>query len=314
MNVPSSASPSSTFWLIDTTSVSGTFTTTATFTLWVPLNTVSASAAPTSSSTDESSEDPTPRSYAPVIAGSVIGSVIGTLLVLVCIVFYYRHRVRPRFVLPRTRPPVTPSGSEHALLDLAAEPAPHPENIEPWVSPAVIRRTTKGREEAPRDPAWAEGSSGPRVEGLGVSALEDSSAGAHRPGSHGRAQDSNSAGPVERARTVVRAPRIEIQDMSAARGSGEHSTGLISFVHIPNSCQLLDPMPSPSQPRLHMHQPEALYADGKPSTATRRRAPREPSPPRVEEDAGISLMRADEETLPPSYGDLVHDRPPFGPG
>ncbi|GAB1525841.1 hypothetical protein RhiTH_009007 [Rhizoctonia solani] len=269
MNVPSSPSPSSTFWLIDTTSVSGTFTTTATFTLWVPLNTVSASAAPTSSSTDESSEDPTPRS----------------------------HRVRPRFVLPRTRPPVTPSGSEHALLDLAAEPAPHPENIEPWVSPAVIRRTTKGREEAPRDPAWAEGSSGPRVEGLGVSALEDSSAGAHRPGSHGRAQDSNSAGPVERARTVVRAPRIEIQDMSAARGSGEHN-----------------PMPSPSQPRLHMHQPEALYADGKPSTATRRRAPREPSPPRVEEDAGISLMRADEETLPPSYGDLVHDRPPFGPG
>ncbi|CAE6470502.1 unnamed protein product [Rhizoctonia solani] len=295
MNVPSSSSvsPSSTFWIIDTTSVSGTLTTTATFTLWVPLNTLSSSIAPTSSITDQHSEDPTPRSYAPVIAGSVIGSVLGTLLALSCIVFYYNRRVRPRFVLPRTRPPATPSGSEHALLDLTAEPAPHPENIEPWVAPAALRRSAKGREEALRDQARAEDTNGLRVEGLDVSGTRGSSTGIHTSGSRRAPQASNSTGPAEIARSDPHAQRTGPQGASAPGSTGESRY----------------PAPDPNQPRLHLHQPETSSTGTKSSAAPRRRARREPSPPRVEEDAGISLMRAEEESLPPSYGDLVYDRP-----
>ncbi|CEL52742.1 hypothetical protein RSOLAG1IB_11086 [Rhizoctonia solani AG-1 IB] len=298
MNVPSSTSPSSTFWIIDTTSVSGTFTTTANFTLWVPLNTPFTSSAPSSSSTYKASEteNSTPRSYTPVIAGSVIGSILGTLLVLLSIVFFYRRRARPRLVLPRTRPPVTPSGSEHALLDLTAEPAPHPENIEPWVAPAVVRRPAKGREEAVRDQGWVEDTSGPRVEGLDISGRAGPSTGTHGP--RAALQGSNPSGPAGSA-----SPHIQGTETQGATAAAPAATG-----HGPVQ------EPSQSQPRLHLHQPEIPSTSAKTSATPRRRAVREPSPPRVEEDAGISLMRAEEEVLPPSYGDLVHDRLPTGSG
>ncbi|KAH7330556.1 hypothetical protein B0J17DRAFT_722249 [Rhizoctonia solani] len=298
----SSARPSSTFWIIDTTSVSGTFTTTATFTLWVPLNTPPTTSGPSSSTTSlEPSGDPAPRSNTPVIAGSVIGSVLGTSLVLICIVLYYKHRVRRTVVQPRTKPPDTPYGSEHALVDLAAEPAPHPENIEPWVAPAVVRRPNKAQDEARREQLWREGSSAPRVEGA-APRVESLSAGALGTSSAAhRVESSNSS--VERP---IRSNRpthtVETHDSSAPPGSTSHGYDPMTV-----------PIPVPSQPRLHLHQSQALATGTKSIATPRRRAPREPSPPRLEEDAGVSLMRGGDDTLPPSYGDLVHDRVQTGP-
>ncbi|CAE6526777.1 unnamed protein product [Rhizoctonia solani] len=294
----SSARPSSTFWIIDTTSVSDTFTTTATFTLWVPLNTPSTTPATTSSSTfsSEPSENPAPRSNAPVIAGSIIGSLLGASLVLTCIIFYYKRRVR-RTVQPRTKPPGTPFGSEHALLDLAAEPPPHPENIEPWVAPAVVRRSTKARDEARRDQAWGEGSSALRAEAPVLPRVESASAGLPRA-----PRVQSLTGSAERpTRPNLQVQEAETQDSSATPGSTNHEHDRTLLV------------PGPSQLRLHLHQPEALPTGTKSNAVARRRAPREPSP-RLEEDAGVSLMRAGDDALPPSYGDLVHNHVPPGPG
>ncbi|CAE6501089.1 unnamed protein product [Rhizoctonia solani] len=272
----SSTGPSSTFWIIDTTSVSDTFTTTATFTLWVPLNTpsttpVSASASP------EPSENPA-RSNTPVLAGAVIGAVLGGSLVLTCFVLYYKRRVKRAIVQPRTKLCDTPSGSEHALFDLAAEPAPHPDNIEPWVAP-VMRRSNKARDEARRH----QDSSAPRTEA--VPRVEHVTAGASS-----NVQVESLA--ERRIRSNLQVEAVETHRMSAIPGSRSHGH---------------DPVPIPA--RLHLHQPEALSTGAKSTAVPRRRAPREPSPPRLEEDAGVSLMRAGDDALPPSYGDLVHDRP-----
>ncbi|CAE6483372.1 hypothetical protein ACGC1H_001125 [Rhizoctonia solani] len=276
----SSTGPSSTFWIIDTTSVSDTFATTATFTLWVPLNTPSTTPASASVS-PEPSRSPA-RSNTPVLAGSVIGAVLGTSLVFTCLVLYYKRRVKRAVVQPRTKLCDTPSGSEHALFDLAAEPAPHPDNIEPWVAPAVVRRSNKARDEARRhqDASAPRAEAAPRVEHLTASA-----------GSN--VQIENSAGsPEQRTRSNLQVQAVETRRMSAIPGSTSHGHG---------------PIPGSSQPRLHLHQPEALSTGTKSTAVPRRRALREPSPPRLEEDAGVSLMRAGDDALPPSYGDLVHD-------
>ncbi|CAE6392884.1 unnamed protein product [Rhizoctonia solani] len=292
MSGSSSTRPSSTFWIIDTTLVSDAFTTTATFTLWVPLNTPSTTPAPAGSSTRaEPSENPAPRSNTPVIAGSVIGSLLGASLVFTCLVFYYKRRVRQTTVQPRTNAPDTPFGSEHALLDLAAEPAPHPGNIEPWVAPAVVRRSNKARDEARQDPdsSLPRAEPGPRVESLRVGALGTLSMGAP---------------PVERLVGLERRTQSNLQ----VEGSETHRFSAIprptSHGHDPGS----------SQPRLHLHQPDALPIGMKSTAVPQRRAPREPSPPRLEQDAGISLMRAGDDVLPPSYRDLMHDRMLPGPG
>ncbi|CAE6479657.1 unnamed protein product [Rhizoctonia solani] len=299
MSASSSARPSSTFWIIDTTSVSGTFTTTATFTLWVPLNTPSTTLGPSSSTTNlEPSGDPAPRSNTPAIAGSVIGSILGISLVLTYLVLYYKRRVRRTVVKPRTKPADTPYGSEHALLDLAAEPAPDPQHIEPWVAPAAVRRPNKAQNEARRDEVWREGSSTPR-EGAAPRA-ESLSAGAPATSSTTpRGESSSSA--ERRTQPNTRTHTAETHGLSATPGSTSHG-------HDPMTL----PPPVPSQPRLHLHQPEALATGTKSTAVPRRRAPREPSPPRLEEDAGVSLMRGGDDALPPSYGDLVHDRVPPG--
>lgn len=227
----SSSRASSTFWLIDTTSVSGTFTTTATFTLWVPLDTTSSSPTPTQS------ESAPAESNTGVIVGSVVGSLLALALVTVLFVLYWRRtRIRP--VRPRTKVD-TPQGSTHRLVDLAAEPGPHPDNIEPWIAPAVVRRPTKALEA--------------RTQGLSM---------------------PTSASPL-----------VESTPDSTSHGH--------------------DPVAGPSQ------HPSALRLhDPAPKSAPQRRRTREPSPPRLEQDAGVSLMRAGDDALPPSYGDLVHDRVP----
>ncbi|KAJ1310655.1 hypothetical protein OPQ81_009184 [Rhizoctonia solani] len=290
----SSARPSSTFWIIDTTSVSGTFTTTATFTLWVPLNTPSTT--PASASTSSPSAEPSgdPRSNTPAITGPVIGSVLTVLVVLAFLVLFYRRRVKRTVVQPRIRSPDTPFGSEHALLDLAAEPAPHPGHIEPWVEPVVVRRATKGRDEALRNQTRGQDSSAPQVQGSAVR-TESLGAGVPRDTPQGQSLVGRTAARHTQPSPQVQA--VETHDSSATPGStsyGHDSTPV--------------PVPSSSQPRLHLHQPEALTTGTKSSAAPRRRAPREPSPPRQEEDAGVSLMRAGDDILPPSYGDLVHNR------
>ncbi|CAE6415286.1 unnamed protein product [Rhizoctonia solani] len=288
----SSTRPSSTFWIIDTTSVSDTFTTTATFTLWVPLNTPSTLVTTTSS---EASVNPAPRSNTPVIAGSVIGSILAASLVFTCLVLYYKHRVKRTVVHPRTKPPDTPFGSEHALLDLAAEPAPHPDHIEPWVAP-VVRRPNKAR----RDQLWTEDSGIPRAEG--APRVENLTTGALGAGSSSTPRVESSTSSAGRTQANPQALAVEIHHSNATPGSTNHG-------HDPAPV----PIPRPSQPRFHLHQPEALSTGAKSSAVPRRRVPREPSPPRLEEDAGVSLMRAGDDVLPPSYGDLVHNRIP-GPG
>ncbi|KAG8733087.1 hypothetical protein FRC11_008792 [Ceratobasidium sp. 423] len=293
---PSSARPSSTFWIIDTTSVSDTFTTTATFTLWVPLNTPSTTPATRSSTlSSEPFENSVPHANTSVVTGSAIGSLLGASLIIACIIFYYKRRVRRTIVQPRTKPPVTPSGSEHALLDLTAEPAPHPENIEPWVVP-VVQRSTKARDEARRDQARGQDSSR-RAEDSAAPQVESSSVGAPRV-----VWEGSASSPERRTRSNPQVQEAETHDSSATPGSTNHRHDRTL------------PGPGPSQPRLHLHQPEALATGTKSSAVPRRRAPREPSPPRLEEDAGVSLMRAGDDVLPPSYGDLVHDRVQPGHG
>lgn len=140
---------SSTFWLIDTTSVSGTFTTTATFTLWVPLYTTSTIYDPPSHLPEHSNTGTSkPPKHTTIIASSVIGSLVVLSLMVGCFWLYRKRRARPfvrrAFSERGTEVSNTPQmGSAHALLDLTAEPEPHPESIEPWVGPAVSQEPAK---------------------------------------------------------------------------------------------------------------------------------------------------------------------------
>ncbi|KAF8603224.1 hypothetical protein BDV93DRAFT_523571 [Ceratobasidium sp. AG-I] len=269
---------SSTFWLIDTTSVSDTFTTTATFTLWVPLYTTSTAR---SYSTDlfelPNTSTSLPPGHTAVIAGSAIGSLIIISLLLFCVWLYRRRHTRP--LVRRTlngrelkAPDTAQSSSAHALLDLTAEPEPHPETIEPWIEPVVTQQPAKLR-------------------------LED--------------QHSRTHAPLTPPRSLSR------MRPSAPATSSTHTGDPLQ--HAPPSSAGTIPVPTrtlqivaPNTPIISSH-PGPPSKNGAGSSQTRRRRNRpEVSPPRLEEDAGVSLMRAGEgatdpadELLPPAY-DLAH--------
>ncbi|KAG8735589.1 hypothetical protein FRC10_010364 [Ceratobasidium sp. 414] len=267
MSTSSSPKASSTFWLIETTSVSDTFTTTATFTLWVPLYTTSTTPTAMPSATASAVGQTTAaRSQTGIIVGSVVGcAVLAALAVLFCFICRMR-RARPQFRLHQTdsskAPDANQSGnSMHALLDLTAEPDPHPSNIEPWVAQTAVRRTGKIQPRA--DPTELETGDQellgppPIVESLQVA----------EPSHH----EPELPPPRLAGRTLQLAQHDNIASSSAA--------------------------PTRYNPK----------SERPPSRARRRRNQRDPSPPRLEEDAGVSLMRAGDDVAltradePPAY-------------
>ncbi|QRV76986.1 hypothetical protein RhiJN_19833 [Ceratobasidium sp. AG-Ba] len=287
MNTSSSLTAQSTTWYIDTTAVSGTYTITTTFPLVVPLNTPSTTPAATVSATGTATSEFVSRAPArtAIIVGTIVGvaAVLG-LAALLCLLCRLRH-ARPQFKLYQSDTSAKAldsnqsSGSAHALLDLAAEPEPHPLNIEPWVAPAVVRRSGKMR---PTDE---------------TEVIEQQPTELPLP----VAEHSRSPGP-SRART------------SFLPANFNHSPQF-SWSKAPLPATAPDP-PAAATRTLQLVQHD-VTPDAGPSTSynsksalqlpqsRRRRAHRDPSPPRLEEDAGVSLMRAgDEPPLP------IADEPP----
>ncbi|QRW05885.1 hypothetical protein RhiLY_04884 [Ceratobasidium sp. AG-Ba] len=268
MNTSSSLTAQSTTWYIDTTAVSGTYTITTTFPLVVPLNTPpttpAASVSPTGTATSEF------VSRAPARTAIIVGTIVGVaavlaLAALLCLLCRLRH-ARPQFKLYQSNISAKAldsnqsSGSAHALLDLAAEPEPHPSNIEPWVAPAVVRRPGKVR---PADE---------------TEVIEQQPTELPLP----VAEHSRSLGPSRAPPLPAPAP-----DPPAV---ATRTLQLVQHDVTP------DAGPSTS------YNPKSTL---QPPQSRRRRAHRDPSPPRLEEDAGVSLMRAgDEPPLP------IADEPP----
>ncbi|KAG9124900.1 hypothetical protein FRC07_009807 [Ceratobasidium sp. 392] len=263
-----SSTPRSTFWIIDTTSISDTFTTTATFTLWVPLDTTSTTPTPfptTIAATPSQTSSTSSRTA--IIIGSVVGcSIIAALVALLCFI-YRMKRARPQFRLHQTDTSSkgldSAPSSSHALLDLAAEPTPHPTNIEPWVAPTAVRRPGKIR---PRDD----------------------------PTEH---EDTRDEAPGQEPQTsLIDPPQLAASshhEVPPPRPAAARTLHLVQHESIGSTSTL--PISHNPKSSLPMPQPR------------RRRTQREPSPPRLEEDAGVSLMRAGDEAPspladePPSY-------------
>ncbi|KAG8706109.1 hypothetical protein FRC08_001271 [Ceratobasidium sp. 394] len=259
---------SSTFWLIDTTSVSDTFTTTATLTLWVPLYTTSTTPTPSATATPIG-QTTSPRSKTGLIAGSVVGCVVLAALAVLSYSIFRIRRARPQFTLHqadalKASDANQPDSSMHALVDLAAEPDPHPSNIEPWVAPTAVRRTDKIRPRAD----LTERDEETRVQEL-----------------------------AEPPPPIIEPPRVVEpihHELSPIRSTTGRALQLVQHDDVAST--LTTRISHNSKSERPAPQPR------------RRRNQRDTSPPRLEEDAGVSLMRAGDnvltpadEPLPPAY-------------
>ncbi|KAG8764808.1 hypothetical protein FRC12_007868 [Ceratobasidium sp. 428] len=262
---------SSTFWIVDTTSVSDTFTVTTQFTLYVPLYTTSTTPTPTPSAVATPSKGAAPaiRSQTAIIIGTIVGCAV---LAAIAVIFYFIYRVkhaRPQFRLHQndsSKALDSSQNSAHALLDLAAEPTPHPSNIEPWVAPTAVRRSGKIR---------------PRDELTEHDEMTNEAPGEQPP-----------TPAVEPLQTVPLSSHHD-SDITPPRAGAGRTLQLVQHDSVAST--------STSTP----HNPKSMQLPA--SQPRRRRTQRDPSPPRLEEDAGVSLMRAGDEVPspladePPSY-------------